>query len=91
MDGLMQSCNEDLLRFGRFLDSPPPQGKILPNQTKCFMYTIDLWSLHYINDHRSSIDIRETFGFNRPGQCPLSIRFFNQPSPLNLRFFNYPY
>ena len=33
------------------------------------------------NDHRSSIEIHKTFGFNRPRQHLLSIRFLNWPSP----------
>ena len=67
--------------------SPPPQGWILPIETKCLMYVnaSDLWSLQIslliCNDHRSSIDIHKTFGFNRPGQCPLKHRFLMQPSP----------
>ena len=33
-ESINQNCSEYLQRFLRFLDSPPPQGKILPIDTK---------------------------------------------------------
>ena len=46
-ESINQSCNKDLRRFRRFLDSPTPQGKILPIETKYLMHVnaLDLWLL----------------------------------------------